>query len=48
MPTRPPVDAYLYDADDAFFNDRRPEVYNRQAAERAWQRTLDFLGRALR
>jgi carboxymethylenebutenolidase len=42
------VDAYFYDADHAFFNDQRPEVHNRQAAELAWQRTLDFLGRALR
>jgi len=42
------VDAYFYDADHAFFNDQRPEVHNRQAAALAWQRTLDFLGRALR
>ena len=27
----------------AFFNDSRPEVYDAQAAETAWQRTLDFL-----
>jgi carboxymethylenebutenolidase len=43
-----PVEAYFYDADHAFFNDQRPEVHNREAASLAWQRTLDFLGRALR
>jgi carboxymethylenebutenolidase len=30
-------------ADHAFFNDDRPEVYNREAAEDAWQRTTKFL-----
>lgn len=29
----------------AFFNDDRPEVYQAANAERAWQRTLDFLRR---
>jgi carboxymethylenebutenolidase len=28
--------------DHAFFNDNRPEVYNKEAATDAWQRTLDF------
>ncbi len=41
------VEAYFYDADHAFFNDQRPEVHNRQAAELAWRRTLDFLRRTL-
>jgi carboxymethylenebutenolidase len=41
------VEAYFYDADHAFFNDQRPEVYNRQSAELAWERTLDFLRRVL-
>ena len=27
----------------AFFNDDRPEVYDAEAADRAWQRTLEFL-----
>jgi carboxymethylenebutenolidase len=31
----------------AFFNDSRPEVYDRDAAERAWERTIDFLTRQL-
>ncbi len=30
--------------DHAFFNDRRPEVYQAEAADRAWKRTLAFLG----
>jgi len=35
-----PVEAISYDADHAFFNDTRPEVYNEGAAEDAWQRVL--------
>jgi carboxymethylenebutenolidase len=31
------------DADHAFFNDERPEVYNGTAAQDAWQRTIQFL-----
>jgi carboxymethylenebutenolidase len=31
----------------AFFNDDRPEVYHAEAAETAWERTLDFLRRHL-
>ena len=31
----------------AFFNDTRPEIYRRDAAELAWRRTLDFLRRHL-
>lgn len=38
-----PIEAYFYDADHAFFNDTRPEVYNPDAAELAWTRTLAFL-----
>jgi carboxymethylenebutenolidase len=41
------VEAHFYDADHAFFNDQRPEVYDRRSAELAWERTLDFLRRAL-
>jgi carboxymethylenebutenolidase len=29
-------------ADHAFFNDTRPEVYNKEASADAWRRTLDF------
>lgn len=38
---------YHYEADHAFFNKLRPEVYNDQAAELAWSRTLEFLARTL-
>jgi carboxymethylenebutenolidase len=31
-----PVETISYDADHAFFNDTRPEVYNREAAKDAW------------
>jgi carboxymethylenebutenolidase len=37
------VDVQIYaDADHAFFNDTRPEVYNEKAAGDAWQRTVDL------
>jgi carboxymethylenebutenolidase len=42
------VEAHFYDADHAFFNDTRPEVYDRKSADLAWQRTLKFLRSALR
>jgi len=35
-----PVEVVSYDADHAFFNDTRPEVYNPEAAADAWQRVL--------
>ncbi|MGQ0761007.1 MAG: dienelactone hydrolase family protein [Acidobacteriota bacterium] len=35
-----PIEAVSYDADHAFFNDTRPEVYNPEAAEDAWQRVF--------
>jgi carboxymethylenebutenolidase len=35
-----PVEVVSYDADHAFFNDTRPEVYNEEAAKDAWQRVL--------
>lgn len=38
------IETHIYpNADHAFFNDTRPEVYNSQAAADAWQRTLNFL-----
>jgi carboxymethylenebutenolidase len=38
-----PVEIHIYEnADHAFFNDERPEVYNKEAAEDAWQRTISF------
>lgn len=33
-----PVDVISYDADHAFFNNTRPEVYNAEAAADAWQK----------
>jgi len=35
-----PVEVVSYDADHAFFNDTRAEVYDPQAAKDAWQRVL--------
>lgn len=38
------VDVFEYpDSVHAFFNDARPEVFQRANAERAWARTVDFL-----
>ncbi len=34
---------FRYDAQHAFFNQERPEVYNAAAADQAWQRSLTFL-----
>jgi carboxymethylenebutenolidase len=37
----------VYDADHAFVNDTRPEVYAPEAAKLAWDRTVTFLHRHL-
>jgi carboxymethylenebutenolidase len=38
------VDMKIYkNADHAFFNDTRPEVYDAEASADAWQRTIAFL-----
>jgi carboxymethylenebutenolidase len=42
-----PVEVVSYDADHAFFNDTRPEVYNPEAAADAWQRVLKLFGERL-
>ncbi len=34
-------------ADHAFFNDQRPQVYNKEAAEDAWKRVLKFYSQYL-
>ena len=38
---------HTYNADHAFFNDTRPEVYSREAAADAWEKTIAFLRREL-
>lgn len=42
-----PVEIVTYDADHAFFNDTRPEVYDAEAAADAWRRVLDFFRKHL-
>ena len=42
-----PVEVVSYDADHAFFNDTRPEVYDREAAADAWRRVLDLFHKHL-
>lgn len=38
------VETHIYPGTDhAFFNDTRPEVYNAEASQDAWQRTVEFL-----
>src|SRR5690348_4903485 len=37
------MELHVYDAQHAFCNDRRPEVYNAAAAKQAWDRTLAFI-----
>jgi len=44
-----PGDVISYpNAEHAFFNDTRPEVYRKDDAAQAWQRTLQFFGNYLR
>jgi carboxymethylenebutenolidase len=38
-----PMELHVYDAQHAFCNERRPEVYNAEAAKLAWDRTLQFI-----
>jgi carboxymethylenebutenolidase len=37
------AEIHLYDADHAFVNDTRPEVYDAEQAKLAWSRTVAFL-----
>ena len=42
------VEMHIYpETDHAFFNDTRPGVYNRRAAEDAWRRTIEFFAKNL-
>jgi carboxymethylenebutenolidase len=43
-----PLEVVSYDADHAFFNDTRPEVYNPEAAADAWRRVLTLFNTRLR
>ncbi len=38
---------FHYDADHAFCNEKRPEVYDARCAAEAWTRTLAFFGKHL-
>ena len=42
-----PVEVVSYDADHAFFNNTRPEVYDAEAAKDAWRRVLDLFRKKL-
>ncbi len=42
-----PLEVVSYDADHAFFNDTRPEVYDTEAAADAWRRVLDLFRKHL-
>jgi len=42
-----PIEVVSYDADHAFFNDTRPQVYNAEAAADAWRRVLDHFRKQL-
>ena len=42
-----PVEVVSYDADHAFFNDTRPQVYDAEAANDAWRRVLELFKKHL-
>lgn len=42
-----PVKSVAYEADHAFFNNTRPEVYDEEAAKDAWRRVLEFFRKNL-
>jgi carboxymethylenebutenolidase len=42
------VSFYLYDAGHAFSNWDAPSMYNQEAADLAWSRTIDFFNSHLR
>jgi carboxymethylenebutenolidase len=37
-----PIESVKYDADHAFFNNTRPEVYDKKAAKDAWAKVIKF------
>jgi carboxymethylenebutenolidase len=38
---------YRYDAQHAFMNEARPEVYDAAVAKLAWERTLEFFKKTI-
>lgn len=42
-----PVRSLKYDADHAFFNNTRPEVYDGSSAKDAWKRVIDFFNETI-
>lgn len=42
-----PIESIKYEADHAFFNDTRPEVYDEEAAKDAWTKVVEFFNREL-
>lgn len=42
-----PVESVKYEADHAFFNDTRPEVYDSEAAKDAWSKVIAFFNEKL-
>ena len=42
-----PVESVKYEADHAFFNDTRPEVYDEKAAKDAWTKVINFFNENL-
>ncbi len=42
-----PVEVVTYDADHAFFNDTRPQVYDAEAAADAWRQVLELFRKHL-
>lgn len=43
-----PVKTIKYEADHAFFNNTRPEVYNEEAAKDAWTKVINFFNENLK
>ncbi|HEV7397186.1 MAG TPA: dienelactone hydrolase family protein, partial [Pyrinomonadaceae bacterium] len=42
-----PVEAVSYDADHAFFNNTRPQVFDAEAAADAWRRVMELFRKHL-
>ncbi len=42
-----PIESVKYEADHAFFNDTRPEVYDKDAAKDAWAKIIKFFNENL-